>query len=497
MHQQAEQYAQSLEAETGPRSRDRRSRDTLVIAHVPSHFCAPSRRLAAMLVLHLTLAALVAPRSGSGAASSVTNSTELTTALLSGGAIRLMPGRYIGNFVISVDGTTLVGRDTLPDSRVQPPDVATVVLAPADPQAPPLRVTASRVMVSGLTVVNGAADRETVVVGSDTATAAAQQPDDVTLDRIAVLAGASGGVRGIALHTRKVTLTRSHVAGFWYRGRDAQAVLVVNGPGPYILRDNYLEGSGENVMFGGATIRIKDCVPSDVEIVGNTLAKPETWRTMKGTVKNSLEFKAVRRALVENNLIDGSWKDAQAGSAILLTPRNQYGDNPWVVVEDVTIRGNIVRRARDGFAVSILGRDNNHPSGQTARVTIERNLFTDARNGIRVTGGVDGALTVRRNTFPSIAYNWFAFSGTGPRTPLAVTGNVTRSGSYGISGDGSTTVGAPSLKLTTVLAFSGNVIERTAERTVSWPDGNTLLAPGALGTLLDREFRHPDTNIGY
>ena len=67
-----------------------------------------------MLVLHLTLAALVAPRSGSGAASSVTNSTELTTALLSGGAIRLMPGRYIGNFVISVDGTTLVGRDTLP-----------------------------------------------------------------------------------------------------------------------------------------------------------------------------------------------------------------------------------------------------------------------------------------------------------------------------------------------------------------------------------------------
>ena len=435
---------------------------------------------------------VVAARSESAAPSSVTNAAELTAALRSGGAIRLMPGRYVGNFVISVDGTTLVGRATLPDARVQPTDVAGVVLAPADPQVPALRITASRVTVTGLTVVNGATDRETVVVGSDTATTAAQQPDDVTLDRIAVLAGESGGVRGISLHTRKVTLTRSHVAGFWYRGRDAQAVLVVNGPGPYILRDNYLEGSGENVMFGGATIRIKDCVPSNVEIVGNTLAKPETWRTMKGTVKNSLEFKAVRRALVENNLIDGSWKDAQDGSPILLTPRNQYGDNPWVVVEDVTIRGNIVRRTTDGYAVSILGRDNNHPSEQTARVTIERNLFADARNGIRVIGGVDGALTVRRNTFPAIAYNWFAFSGTGPQTPLTVTGNVARSGVYGISGDGSTPMGTPSLKLTKVVAFSGNIIELTAKRKVSWPDGNTLLAPGALGTLLDPQFRHPE-----
>jgi hypothetical protein len=449
-----------------------------------------------ILVLLMTAETPRAVTSRSAPAASVTNAAELTAALLSGGAIRLTPGRYVGNFAITVDGTTLVGRDTLPDARVQPPDVAGVVLAPADPLSPALRVTASRVTVTGLTVVNGATDRETVVVGSDSATTAVQQPDDVTLDRIAVLAGESGGVRGIS-HTRKVTLTRSHVAGFWYRGRDAQAVLVVNGPGPYIFRDNYLEGSGENVMFGGATIRIKDCVPSDVEIVGNTLAKPEAWRTLKGTVKNSLEFKAVRRALVENNVIDGSWKDAQDGSPILLTPRNQYGDNPWVVVEDVTIRGNIVRRTTDGFAVSILGRDNNHPSRQTARVTIERNLFTDARNGIRVMGGVEGALTVRRNTFPAIAYNWFAFSGAGPPTPLAVTGNVTRSGSYGISGDGSTPVGTPSLKLTRVLAFSGNVIERTAVRNVSWPDGNTLLAPGALATLLDREFRHPDATIGY
>ena len=73
------------------------------------------------------------------AAATVTNAAELTTALRSGGAIRLAPGRYTGNFVIGVDGTTLVGRSDLPDTRVQPADVAGVVLAPADPLVPRCR----------------------------------------------------------------------------------------------------------------------------------------------------------------------------------------------------------------------------------------------------------------------------------------------------------------------------------------------------------------------
>jgi hypothetical protein len=482
--------------------RSRRRGPTLVLLVLASVMRAPGAPLSPSTLLAPVGAATTQPGRASQArpssvARTVTDAAELTNALRTGGTIRISPGRYTGNFVVAVDGTTLVGRDDLPNRRVAPADVSGVVLAPGSPLVPPLEVTASHVTVTGITVTNGAADRETVVVGSPMATDAEQQPDDVTFDRVAVLAGESGGVRGFSLHTRKVTLTRSHVAGFWYRGRDAQAVLALNGPGPYILRDNYLEGSGENVMFGGARIRIKDCVPGNVELVGNTLAKPDAWRALKGAVKNSLEFKAVRRALVENNVIDGNWRDGQDGSAILLTPRNQYGDSPWVAVEDVTIRGNVVRRTLQGYAVSILGRDDEHPSGQTARVTIEHNLFEDARNGIRVVGGVDGGLTVRRNTFPAIAHNWFAFSGTGPLTPLTVTGNVTRSGSYGISGDGSTTVGAPSLKLTKVMAFSGNVIERTAERNVAWPDGNKLLAPGELGKLLDQKFRHPDASVGY
>jgi hypothetical protein len=437
-------------------------------------------------------------RSSGDAGSTASTAAQLRAALVKGGTIRLAPGRYDGNFVVSVDGTTLIGVADLPLRRVAPGDVAAVTLAPADRFAPTLQVTASRVAVSGLTVLNGAADRETVVVGSQRATRAEDQPDDVMFDRVAVLAGDRGGLRGFSLHTRAVTVRRSHVAGFWYRGRDSQGIWANNGPGPYTIDDNYVEGSGENILFGGASIRIRDCVPSDVRITNNTIAKPEAWRSLRGSVKNSVEFKAVRRALVEHNLIDGNWRDAQAGDTILLTPRNQEGDTPWVEVTDVTIRGNRVQRARDGYAITILGTDDVASSRQTARVTIEHNLFVDARGGVKVTGGVADALVVRRNTFPAIASNWFLFSGEGPLTPLTVEGNVARSGAYGISGD-RTTVGVPSLqRFTKVVAFRGNVIERTDERRVEWPRGNTLLDPGSLTRLLDSTtFKHPDGTIGY
>lgn len=59
-------------------------------------------------------------------------------------------------------------------------------------------------------------------------------------------------------------LSEAHVVGF-----DAQAICGVNGPGPFKLVNNYLEGSGENIMFGGADPAIRDLVPSDIEFGGN------------------------------------------------------------------------------------------------------------------------------------------------------------------------------------------------------------------------------------
>src|SRR5262249_22462042 len=165
-------------------------------------------------------------------------------------------------------------------------------------------------------------------------------------------------------------------------GADAQAICGWNGPGPFKIEDDYLEGSGENVMFGGADPSIKDLVPSDIEIRHNTFRKPLSWKANDPTyaethwsVKNLLELKNARRVVIERNRLENCWVDAQTGFAIQLTPRNQDGAAPWSTVEDVAIVNNVVAHAAGG--VNILGRDNNQQSAQARRIAIRNNLFQD------------------------------------------------------------------------------------------------------------------------
>jgi hypothetical protein len=432
----------------------------------------------------------------SPAIAKVSTANELTDALTKGGVIQLVPGTYIGNFIISVPGTELRGA-RLPLARVIADQTAGYVLKPQDPLTPALRILASRFRMIGIRVVNGDPSRSTVVAGSPTATDPAAQPDDVELDRVEIVAASGLGKRGIEAHTRSFTLARSRVVGFLYRGQDSQAFLTYNGPGPYTLVDNELSASGENIMTGGGSIKSAAMIPSQVVIRGNLILKPQEWRTTTGSVKNSVEFKAVKGALVEDNVIDGCWRDAQAGHMIVITPRNQYNDSPWTVVQDVVIRGNKTVRHTDGYAVNVLGTDNNAPTQPTARITIERNLFQDSPKGILVSYGVTGYLRVLNNTLPGVRWNLLTFTSTTVKTPLTFTGNVAKSGEYGINGD-DTAPGSPTLSAHAILeAFTGNVIEKTPARRIEWPSGNTLVDPGGLAALLDGQFRYRAGGAGY
>jgi hypothetical protein len=90
-------------------------------------------------------------------------------------------------------------------------------------------------------------------------------------------------------------------------------------------------------------------------------------------VKNLFELKNARRVLVEGNLFETHWQDAQPGYAIVFTPRGEGGAAPWAVVEDVTFRYNVVRNVAAVF--NFLARDNNGASGPLRRVKIADNLF--------------------------------------------------------------------------------------------------------------------------
>src|SRR4029079_9178428 len=122
-----------------------------------------------------------------------------------------------------------------------------------------------------------------------------------------------------------------------------------------------LEAAGEVFLLGGATPFIHDLVHSDVVFSRNYVGRPVDWRDQKWHSEHIRELKNARRILIERNVFENNWVAAQAGYALVFTPRGERGEAAWAVVEDVTIRMNIIRHV--AAAINILGHDDVGPSG--------------------------------------------------------------------------------------------------------------------------------------
>ena len=138
---------------------------------------------------------------------------------------------------------------------------------------------------------------------------------------------------------------------------DSQTVWAGAGPeagGIYKIVNNYLESSGEGILFGGAA---GSSTPVDIEIRRNHFYKPLTWKpsdpTFIGTTfiaKNNFELKNASRVLLEGNVLENSWGGfSQAGFQLLLTPKNADNRCPLCIVKDVTIRYNVMRHSGAGM----------------------------------------------------------------------------------------------------------------------------------------------------
>ncbi|HEY1771771.1 MAG TPA: hypothetical protein VGH91_01115 [Gammaproteobacteria bacterium] len=222
-----------------------------------------------------------------------------------------------------------------------------------------------------------------MVFGSSANVTMDSLPHDIIIDRCYLHGDpVIGARRGIAMNARSGAVVDSYISDIKKAGEDAQAIAGWNGPGPYKIVNNYLEAAGENVMFGGQDPTIKDLVPSDIEVRGNHFAKQLAWKSgepgYQGTnwqVKNIFELKNAQRVLVEGNLFEYNWAQAQNGYSILFTVRDQDGSAPWSVVQDVTFKDNVIRHVANG--VNILGQDDDYTSQQVKRIVIANNLFED------------------------------------------------------------------------------------------------------------------------
>ena len=208
-------------------------------------------------------------------------------------------------------------------------------------------------------------------LGSGDYTSPSQFPHHLIFDRCYVHAtGLNRARRGFALNSAETSITNSYVSGFAGAGDETQAIAGWNGPGPFHIVNNYLEGGGEVILIGGADPAVPNLVPSDIEIRRNYLRKPREWNG-RALIKGTFELKNAKRVVIEGNLIESDILT----TAIVLTVRNQGGKAPWSTLEDVEFKNNIVRHASTG--INILGTDNEHRSQEARRIRIVNNLLVD------------------------------------------------------------------------------------------------------------------------
>jgi hypothetical protein len=386
-----------------------------------------------------------------------------------GDAVEIQTGAsFTGNFVLSAKGCsagkgvwirTSTWGSTLPPkgTRIAPSNAGVLAKIVSPNANPALRFDfgASGYSLTGLEITHTNTTTSTtnyslVWIGADAndnpATAPAQLPNHVIFDRCYIHGTPTGNTRrGITANGAGFALVEFHISDIHEVGADSQAVGSWNGSGPFKIVNNYLEGAGEVVMFGGSDASIPNLVPSDAEVRGNTLAWQKNWNPKdpsydgsRWSLKNLFELKNAQRVLVAGNTFDTWWPAGQI-FAIVLTVRNQNGSNPWAIVADVTFTNNRFKNIL-GSGINFLGHDSPGSGGgnsrQMARVLIADNLFesiTDSAFQV-LCGPVN--LAIRHNTVVMTENNgtFLGLDGSPTAQGFIYQDNVVGAGKYMVCG---------------------------------------------------------------
>ena len=268
---------------------------------------------------------------------------------------------------------------------------------------------------------------------------------------------------------------------------DSQAIVGWNGPGPYLIQNNHLEAGHEVILFGGGSVTVQNVSPSDITIRGNYIGRPASWKGV-WQVKNLIESKHARRMLIEGNVIENTWMDAQVGFAFVMKSENQYWDTPWTQTTDVTIRYNKIRNV--GGVFNLSGNPTGAPAVAAARFVITDNIVENVGTGIfggdgrifQLLSGLSDIVLMHNTVVSASGSNPAAiyFGGGGPISRLVVHSNVLPHGSAGVKGP-STTEGTLSLNLFASGALYSNNAMFSGGDANLYPANNWF--PAALGDL--------------
>ena len=284
-----------------------------------------------------------------------------------GDTIVLVAGStYGGNFTVpstSCSGWIVIESSALaslpsPGNRVGPSNVSNMAtLTTKTSNTPAISVSDGahnwRFIGLEITAMVGSTQNALFDAGS-AATVLANIPTQIIIDRCYVHGATTTSIRrGVTLNVAYGAVVDSYVSNLFSPGYDSQAILAWNGPGPYLYQNNFLSAASENTLFGGADPLISGLIPADITIIGNWYWKDyANWKGAGYGIKNSIEFKNAQRVLVDGNVFDYSWADAQTGNLVSIKSVNQNGACPWCETTDVTFTHNLVRHGSIGIMIA-------------------------------------------------------------------------------------------------------------------------------------------------
>jgi hypothetical protein len=193
--------------------------------------------------------------------------------------------------------------------------------------------------------------------------------------------------RALSFSGKSLAVIDSFVSDVRAQSQDTQAVGSWSGAGPFKIVNNYLEATGENILFGGANPTTYTTVPSDMEIRRNHLFKPIEWKdeAVWGavSVKNLYEHKSGQRVLFEGNVCEHNWVDSQAGFCELHQVIDDSGGS--TKIQDLTIRHNKFFQSSQCCNMAALITYAPPTNGPDVRVPLNRiehynNLYYDNGN---------------------------------------------------------------------------------------------------------------------
>ena len=188
-----------------------------------------------------------------------------------------------------------------------------------------------------------------------------------------------GQRRGIACNGPATFIRRCYVDHIFTTGGEAQAVLGWKSCAGSRIDDCTLLASSQSVMWGGVDAPSEADQPREVVVSRSLLSKRREWYAKMSAgvwTKCAYECKNVVGARLEDSILEFSgMSGGQKGYLIVLTPRNQGGNNPWACVRQVEIERCVGRYS--GGGINLLGSDDLKPSGPLEEVLIRQVRFTD------------------------------------------------------------------------------------------------------------------------